>query len=86
MKSSSLAWTGPLSTAIGWPSSAVKRPAFRSVFWDHRGWHYGGKGDVPANWTKSKVCMLFFDSHVETIPYSEFVSGKDRGFWTDFRN
>jgi hypothetical protein len=40
---------------------------------------------LPANWQKSKVCVLFFDTHVETIPYAEFVSGTNRGFWTDFR-
>ncbi|HEY3414930.1 MAG TPA: prepilin-type N-terminal cleavage/methylation domain-containing protein [Armatimonadota bacterium] len=69
----------------GYAMSSVKQPSFRAYLWDHRGWHYGNRGDGAIGLGKSKVDMLFFDSHVEAIPGNEFTSGANRGFWTDLR-
>jgi prepilin-type N-terminal cleavage/methylation domain-containing protein len=67
----------------GYTTSAVRQPAFRAVFWDHRGWHFTRASNPDVN--RARVEILFFDTHVETIPYREFISGKDRGFYADFR-
>jgi prepilin-type N-terminal cleavage/methylation domain-containing protein/prepilin-type processing-associated H-X9-DG protein len=64
----------------GASSSAVKLPSQRAMFWDHRGWHYGGKGDSPTDFHRSRVDILFLDGHVKAIPFDEFISGKD-GSW-----
>ena len=70
----------------GYSLSSVKQPSFRSYLWDHRGWHYGNRADGRLGLKTARVDMLFFDSHVEAIPATEFVSGSNRGFWTDLRN
>ncbi|HEY3412568.1 MAG TPA: DUF1559 domain-containing protein [Armatimonadota bacterium] len=63
----------------GYTTSAVKSPSRRAMFWDHRGWHMSSGGDNGAD-PKAKVEVLFIDSHVATVPYVEFVSGKDQAW------
>lgn len=63
----------------GYTMSAVKSPSRRAMFWDHRGWHMSSGGDN-GNDSKAKVEVLFMDNHVSTVPYLEFISGKDQAW------
>jgi prepilin-type N-terminal cleavage/methylation domain-containing protein len=63
----------------GYTMSAVKAPSRRAMFWDHRGWHNSTGGDN-GNDPKAKVEVLFLDGHVGTVPYMEFISGKDQAW------
>jgi prepilin-type N-terminal cleavage/methylation domain-containing protein len=68
----------------GWTMSAVRNPSARALFWDHRGWHYSGKNDYGTALNRAKVELLFFDGHVEAIPWTEFGSSKNRAWNAPF--
>jgi prepilin-type N-terminal cleavage/methylation domain-containing protein len=70
----------------GYSLSDVKQPAARAMFWDHRPWHFGAAGDTLVQQNSAKVNLVFFDSHVITIPYKEFISGFNGGFNADIRS
>jgi prepilin-type N-terminal cleavage/methylation domain-containing protein len=70
----------------GWPTSAVKQPSARAMFWDHRAWHMVSPND-PYNTihSRGKVEILFIDGHVTTIAQSVLDNTtSDENFWTDF--
>ena len=54
--------------------NACSRKQFSCLNWPWR--HGGDNGNDP----KAKVEVLFMDTHVETVPYLEFISGKDRAW------
>lgn len=68
----------------GYPTSAVKRPSDRALFWDMRAWHFAGKGDPPDAIGKAKIQMVFIDSHVSTIAGNQLGSSAAY-YWSDFR-
>jgi prepilin-type N-terminal cleavage/methylation domain-containing protein len=68
----------------GWPSSAVKQPSQRVMFWDMRPWHYGGKSDTVAQQGTGKVQLLYIDGHVATFAWNKLGSATEY-YWSDFR-
>ena len=70
----------------GWPSSAVKQPSARAMFWDHRAWHMVSPNDsYDTIHSRGKVEILFIDSHVTTVPQSVLDKATStENFWSDF--
>ncbi len=71
----------------GHNSSLVKNPAGKIVFWDHRAWHWVGKGASVNEYTqKGRINCLFFDGHVTTLTVPQFNNNAagGTGFLSDF--
>ncbi|HEY3266942.1 MAG TPA: prepilin-type N-terminal cleavage/methylation domain-containing protein [Armatimonadota bacterium] len=64
----------------GFGTSAVKNPSGRAMFWDHRAWHFSGKGATQAEWNAGKVEVLYIDTHVSTVTQAEFDSGANGSY------
>jgi prepilin-type N-terminal cleavage/methylation domain-containing protein len=70
----------------GYPTSAVKQPSTRAMFWDHRAWHNAGSNDAYADIVRrGKIEILFIDGHVTTEAKADLDSGKSgANFWKPF--
>lgn len=67
-----------------YPSSAVKRPSDRAMFWDMRAWHANSKTSVGAEVGNGKIQILFIDGHVATVATNQ-LGGSAANYWSDFR-
>ncbi len=68
----------------GYSASRVRNPAGRIMFWDHRAWHWIGRGASSAEYTsKGRINCLFIDGHVTTLTVPQFNS-TDTGLFSDF--
>jgi prepilin-type N-terminal cleavage/methylation domain-containing protein/prepilin-type processing-associated H-X9-DG protein len=67
-----------------YPSSAVKRPSDRAMFWDMRAWHANSKGSTGSEVGSAKIQILFIDGHVSTVSTNQLGSSA-ANYWSDFR-
>lgn len=67
------------------PTSAVKMPSARAMFWDHRGWHHAGPGGSAQDKDRAKIQILFIDGHTTNVAQNQLTSDNVANFWADFR-
>jgi prepilin-type N-terminal cleavage/methylation domain-containing protein len=68
----------------GYPSSAVKRPSDRAMFWDMRAWHYNTKGSSATEIGNAKIQVLYIDGHVSNIAGNQLATSAAY-YWSDVR-
>jgi prepilin-type N-terminal cleavage/methylation domain-containing protein len=67
-----------------YPTSAVRKPSSRAMFWDMRAWHANSKGASATEMGNAKIQVLFIDTHVATISANQ-LGTSETYYWADFR-